>query len=261
MLDHSIVTCKIQAVTEEDEVDEASLDYNPEEYNATPVDSDEPTTKKMKAENLEGAEGDIGSWECTCPFSTTVTEAKTSNGDYLPNGPLKINCTCGESNKTLSQILAQTITNAFLQIRLYPSLRDCFIPTFLASDKYVTVHMYNPNEDILITQAAAMPLWDVDGQLQARTVFSLWLALNMLNFPSHIPTKYAAYAEQLEIYSEKRSNFHTSIASDKLQIYFTDLHMPLQKSKPFHERYFTNSKKSILMLHRVLEKVIAGASK
>jgi hypothetical protein len=100
---------------------------------------------KHVPEEIDG-EG-CGNSMCSCTSDdcesdgsfTSVVEVKTA---YMPNNPL--NPRTGVHNKDLSQVLAQTIVNAFIQNRKFPDLKEHFIPCFLASENYITIHMYNP---------------------------------------------------------------------------------------------------------------------
>ena len=89
-------------------------------------------------------------------MSTTFIDVKHSN-DYMANRPLHIPFEPPEPNETLSKVLAKTIVNAFFY-KKSKELRNYFLTIVLVPDKYVTIHMYNPDGDVLLTQADTMEM-------------------------------------------------------------------------------------------------------
>ena len=213
---------------------EETLEYSLE-HNSSFEDADEPAVKRLKTENVGAAGGDAGKSEDMAVTTTMVIEVKLAKDDYMPAGPNKIpsgGTDIKRDNKTLSQVLSQTIVNAFLQVKMNPQLKKYFIPSFLASDKHVTIHMYRPFDDTLITQAEAMPII-TNGKLDHQTILCIWLALNMLNFPRDFPDQ----DEQSEFFP--KSNFTVLCGPEILEIYEKELQMPLGKLA-FSRQYFKN---------------------
>lgn len=150
----------------------------------------------------------------------TTSASEVSSEDYMPDGPRHISFIDVIPNETLSKILSQTIVNAFLQVKRNNELQNYFIPSFLASSRYVTIHMYNPVEDVLLTQAEAMPLWLPSGALNHSSILSIWMALNMLQFSRCSP----GLGDQTRFY--EKSNFY-DLVRHKLTTYVEEVTMPL----------------------------------
>ena len=224
LMDHSVVTIEME--TEEDDTKE-TLDSHLD-HDSSIEDTDEPAVKRLKTENVKYS--------------------------YMPDGPNHIPSSASDirgDNKTLSHILSQTIVNAFLQVKMNPQLKNYFIPSFLASDKHVTIHMYRPCDDALITQADAMPII-TNGKLDHQTILCVWLALNMLNFPRDFPEQ----DEQSKFYP--KSNFAALCGPEILEIYEKELQMPLENcsvSSPFFKNHRDSSYKYIRKQYRKMEDI------
>ena len=207
------------------EVDDETLD--PDEDQVETWDgSGEPrgtqpfTSKQPRLDN----HGDDEAVEDEGEKITNVIECKISTSEtYMPYGPQKLGKEF--SNKNLAQILAQTIVNAFLQAKLKPELKNSFIPAFLISDVYITIHMYNPGLDVLLTQSDAMSIVTDDLTLNTDTMLSLWLALNMHNFTKSLPNE---HIDNHILTGMPKSNFHKLMGQGSvLGIYENELDMPL----------------------------------
>lgn len=241
LLDHSVV--KIEKELEEADPDREQYNTDTEDY-SDQCDCDEPLAKKIKIDTSEAAGGDAkGTGDKGC-LNTTVDS-------YMPEGPNKITWNdlhVKKSNKNLSQVLSQTIVNAFLQVKLNPDLQGCFIPSFLASDKHVTIHMYNPTHDFLLTQEKAMPIWNTtEGeQFDDLTILSIWMALNMHNF--------SRSAEHLELF--EKSEFHSFLGPEKLSLYQNNLVMPLPKQPSQQLFYRSDTRRSFQIVEKELGKVL-----
>ena len=204
--------------------------------------------KKMKKETADLAGGDAGGSGETTGITST---AKDSYMPYKTSRiPVQVNEVKAVIDKTLSQVLAQTIVNAYLQIKKEPSLKDHFIPTFLASDKHVTIHMYKPSSDTLVTQALAMPIF-FSGKVSSDTVFSIWLAMNMLNFTSRFPGEDDPSSFYL------KSNFQNLVGREKLEVYQEGLEMPITNSTPvsFNENQYRQCDLSRQFIFKQLQKM------
>lgn len=186
--------------------------------------SGEPCSKRSRIERLGSDGGEAGkSDDEEWRNNINIVEIKLA---YMPYGP--DNMIMKEYwNETLSQVLAQTIVNAFLQAKKHPTVGKDFIPCFLTSEKYITIHMYNPIHDILITQSYAMSIWQKDfpQSIKIDTVVSLWLALNMDKFSRIIPIEEKEKLADITKLITK-SGFHT-IAGPKLEIFEHELKAPL----------------------------------
>ncbi|MEW8548095.1 MAG: hypothetical protein AB2693_31720 [Candidatus Thiodiazotropha sp.] len=241
---------KVQQETEQEDSDAALYGGETQDYSLT-ENTDEPAAKKMKTETLGTDAGGSGD---EYPHNTTVIEVKLSSDSYMPDGPTKIafmDLDVQKSNKTLSQVLAQTIVNAVLQVKLNPGLNGCFIPSFLASDKHVTIHMYNPAYDHLITQDKAMPLWTAGSLniLDDLTILSIWMALNMHSFPKPI----LCQPDNSEFFG--KSDFHQLIGPEKLALYKEKLEMPLKRHLGRQGSYKSDIRKSYDFVQKEVEKL------
>jgi hypothetical protein len=134
----------------------------------------EPTPQKISKDSEEST--------CTSDdYETDTSCVKAAYRDhYMPLGPLKLQT--GVHNKDLSQVLAQTVVNAFIQNKKFPAFKEYFIPCFLASENCITIHMYNPFYDILLTHGESMSIFS-QGKLNIDTIFTVWMALNFDKFP------------------------------------------------------------------------------
>lgn len=93
----------------------------------------------------------------------------------------------GSINESIPQVLAQTIVNAYFESSKNQQLADYYIPSFLATPKCVSVHMYNCKRDRLYT-SVDLPIWDTsDSELNFSTVITVWLALNFDRLATCVP--------------------------------------------------------------------------
>ena len=217
LLDHSVVKIETQNVDDSDDTFDQSLD----EY-----ETGEPVLKKRKTKDIivDGGDGYVSEDEAV--ENAILVEVKLGKNDhYMPEGPARIPCrdtAVFSHNKTLSQVLAQTICNAFLQVKLNPDLSTgrYFIPSFLASEKYDTSHMYRPCDDSLLIQAEAMPIV-IEGMFNPQTILCIWIVLHMHSFPRTFPGQ----EDEADFYP--KSNFQTKVEPEVLEIYQNQLKMPL----------------------------------
>ena len=86
----------------------------------------------------------------------------------------------------VSQILAQTIVNAFAEVKKNEMLSSCFIPSFIATTRVIRITMYNCELDSLImTDNLNIFINDKDKdilELDVSTILSIWYALNFKNY-------------------------------------------------------------------------------
>ncbi|KAK3091734.1 hypothetical protein FSP39_022246 [Pinctada imbricata] len=84
----------------------------------------------------------------------------------------------------MDQIIAKTITNAFVQLRNCEDLHKWLIPTIGCSADSIIVFMYNPQHDFLIQSSRLMSLWcgPDSKKLNLGTVISIWMLINFKLF-------------------------------------------------------------------------------
>ncbi|CAC5411562.1 unnamed protein product [Mytilus coruscus] len=111
-----------------------------------------------------------------------------------------------KTEKALRQSFAQTITNAFYQVKQNPKLQNLYIPSFLASDNKVRIIMYNCEQGRLYI-SEDMYLFDTlcDHGLNVGTIVSIWLALNFEIFQNEVDE------EDLTTIALKKSSFQEKI--------------------------------------------------
>ena len=205
-------------ITKDEEESSATQDYCVE------LESGEPIAKRYRDQLASVSSDDESS-------ILTMVEVKLQSDDnYMPGGPERLKFDDCKQSATLSQVLAQTIVNAFYQVNEHPEFEGRFIPTFLASEKYVTIHMYNPTLDVLLTQQKAMPLWVAGERLDHATILALWIALNMHRFSKGLPND----SEDFESSLYQKSNFHT-LNKDILKFYQKDVRRPYRLSSGINE--------------------------
>ena len=191
-----------------------------EETDTDSEESDE--TSEAAVKRVKHDDGDGGEARMLRECNNAIIEVETEKDSYMPHGPDKICPSSFErAHKTLSQVLAQTIVNAFMQVKKNPKLKECFIPTILASPQYVTIHMYNPTHDKLITSAETMFLW-TGNELNRSTILGIWLALNMHHN--------CVFVNNHHLFTE--SKFHDLVRRENpeaLEIYKNHMQMPCKK--------------------------------
>jgi hypothetical protein len=128
--------------------------------------SGEPQHKKMRTECI----GDVSS--SSYEFYDSIEEQK----DAI-------------SGHAVSQVLAQTIVNAFSEVNKNRMLSSSFIPSFIATSKDIRIIMYNCELDSLImSDDLKMFIYDdVIGKntLNVSIFLSIWYALNFENYFEH----------------------------------------------------------------------------
>ncbi|XP_052082785.1 uncharacterized protein LOC127720298 [Mytilus californianus] len=131
-----------------------------------------------------------------------------------------------KTEKALRQSFAQTITNAFYQVKQKPKLQSLCIPSFLASDNKVRIIMYNCEQDRLYI-SEEMYLFDTlcDHGLNVGTIVSIWLALNFENFQNEVDE------EDLTVIALKKSSFQEKLPDTVLSVYKHQLYRPLPKKR------------------------------
>lgn len=111
-----------------------------------------------------------------------------------------------------SKVLAETIVNAFCSARRNKSMSNLFIPSFLVRESDASVHMYNCNEDKLIT-SAPLPLWRKhkgESVLNINTILYIWIALHFDVFDTSCTNKLQEHFP--------KSKFQT-VVGDQYEIY------------------------------------------
>jgi hypothetical protein len=85
------------------------------------------------------------------------------------------------STRAMAQGLAQTIVNAFCEVKKKPSLSNTFIPSFISNEKIIKMTLYNCEIDRLImTKDLKLFTYDNESKpiLNFSTILSIWYALN-----------------------------------------------------------------------------------
>ncbi|XP_076105872.1 uncharacterized protein LOC143074207 [Mytilus galloprovincialis] len=136
-----------------------------------------------------------------------------------------------KTEKTLRQSFAQTITNAFYQVKQYPKLQNLCIPSFLASDNKVRIIMYNCEQDRLYI-SEDMYLFDTlcDHGLNVGTIVSIWLALNFEIFQNEVDE------DDLTAIALKKSSFQKKLPDTVLSVYKHKLYRNLPTKRKHTEQ-------------------------
>ncbi|VDI51996.1 Hypothetical predicted protein [Mytilus galloprovincialis] len=127
-----------------------------------------------------------------------------------------------KTEKTLRQSFAQTLTNAFYQVKQNPKLQNLCIPSFLASDNKVRIIMYNCEQDRLYI-SEDMYLFDTlcDHGFNNGTIVSIWLALNFEIFQNEVDE------EDLTAIALKKSSFQGKLPDTVSSVYKHQLYRNL----------------------------------
>ena len=100
-------------------------------------DSNEPVTKQMK-----GGEGE--------PHQQRSSDGEDTSDESVEfTSILPVEVKKGNMNEALPQVFAQTIVNAFCEVKKNPKLEDYYISSFLDTATTESVHMYNCKRDRL----------------------------------------------------------------------------------------------------------------
>ncbi|CAC5418711.1 unnamed protein product [Mytilus coruscus] len=173
----------------------------------------EPVAKKQRLlEQTNGAGGEGSILTLKPDIFTTCVEVKKDQ--------------FFKTEKAIRQSFAQTITNAFYQVKQKPKLQSLCIPSFLASDNKVRIIMYNCEQDRLYI-SEDMYLFDTlcDHGLNVGTIVSIWLALNFENFQNGVDE------EDLTAIALKKSSFQEKLPDTVLSVYKHQLYRPLPRKR------------------------------
>ena len=218
-------------------------------------DLSEPTASKQpRLDDIGHGEAGRSDQEDNHSNTCSIDVQLLCSDTYMPEGPGKL--ASGKSSDSVhAQVLSQTIVNAFLQAKKSPELlRNSFISAFLVSDSYVTIHMYNPGSDILLTQSGAMPIIRDGGEkLDTETILSLWLALNIHNFSKKLTNEPAD--DLLATRFVPKSNFQNIMKSaSMLDIYKNKMERPLSSRDTYRKCKYRNCEYSTNYVNRFLDK-------
>ncbi|KAK3085979.1 hypothetical protein FSP39_011546 [Pinctada imbricata] len=120
----------------------------------------------------------------------------------------------------IGKIIAQTVTNSFIQVNFNKDLSSLMIPAIGCTDQEFCIYLYNPEEDILLHSMRDEKFWLIKSKLDLDAVIILWL---FLNFTTFVKPKLVE-----EFYFEQ-SGIHQSLGS----------HIELYKKCKYKEN-FTN---------------------
>lgn len=166
-------------------------------------------SKQRKTSNSESEDD---SW-------TSVVEDKLQKSKY---------------KKLKSQALAQGIVNAFCEVKRDKSLHDKYLPSFLATDGYIRIILYNCSSDILLL-SEKLPIWenteDGDVELDTTTLLQVWLFLNFEKFEKLAPDF---------VFEDIPSSKFKDVVNNVYSIYVDKVTTPLEplKHKPKNECLF-----------------------
>jgi hypothetical protein len=126
--------------------------------------SGEPVRKKMRRTDSMGDD---------------ETENSSSDESHVSDSVVEtIGC------RATSQILAQTIVNAFTEVNTERKLANSFIPSFIATSEVIRITMYNCGLESLI-MSADLDIFKYDQDkttLNVSTILNVWYALNFNNY-------------------------------------------------------------------------------
>ena len=113
-------------------------------------------------------------------------------------------------SNVLGQVISQTVTNAFVQVKKDTSLSGWMIPGFGCTRDEIYLFMYDPEEDILLQHSKLINLWvPTTNKFDLDSVIIIWLFLNFKLFVKPDISK---------MFQLRKSMFH-SLASEVLEIY------------------------------------------
>lgn len=116
---------------------------------------------------------------CASPAKQRRTSSSESEEDNLTS--IEEDIVQKTKKKKLQSIaIAQCIVNAFCVTKRDQTLYDRFIPSFLATEKYIRIILYNCSSDILLL-SEKLPIWK-DTELDTQTLLQVWLFLNFETF-------------------------------------------------------------------------------
>ena len=164
-------------------------------------------------------------------------QQRSSEGDDTSEEAIDLNDTMSVEetamNEALLHVFAQTIVNAFCEVKKNPKLEDYYIPSFLATATNVSVHMYNCKRDRLFS-SVDLPIFDDSGEeLNFGTIVIIWLSLNFDRLANIIPDG------ELEERGNPRCNFKSAVG-DSYKLYQTELSKPLKdadKKRPVTRQF------------------------
>ncbi|XP_045205391.2 uncharacterized protein LOC123557772 [Mercenaria mercenaria] len=80
--------------------------------------------------------------------------------------------------QAVAQAIAQTIVSAFCEVKKDSSMMNSFIPSFLATEKAITIIMYNVGKDKLLISQELQLFDKLSGDVNLSTILYVWLTLN-----------------------------------------------------------------------------------
>ncbi|XP_045211258.2 uncharacterized protein LOC123562717 [Mercenaria mercenaria] len=123
------------------------------------------------------------------------------------------------SPESISQVMAQTIVNSFVQHKRNPVSSNSLVPGIGIYSKKMVVYMYDCVEDILLTSGPVALHADMNASgLNYRAIIILWLGLNYKLFGNATPPKYKHYT----------SDFHHVIGPVQLERYKQETEQPFK---------------------------------
>jgi hypothetical protein len=183
------------------------------------VSSDEDESDESVAKKMKDGDGEPGR-QRSSDGDREPRQQRSPEGDDTSEESIDLNDTLSleetAMNEALPQVFAQTIVNAFCEVKKNPKLEDYYIPSFLATTTTVSVHMYNCKRDRLFS-SVDLPIFDDSGKdFNFGTIITIWLSLNFDRLANIAPD------DELEIRGNPRCHFRSAVG-DSYKLYQTEL--------------------------------------
>ncbi|KAK3089715.1 hypothetical protein FSP39_005833 [Pinctada imbricata] len=168
----------------------------------------QPVPKKMKidkdvASSIDASEN-VGEHSSGRPVASTSNKAKneTDMVELCVEVKNKVSDDVLLSLNVIDQIIAETITNAFVQVTTNHCLKGRMIPTFGCSQEHVVVFLYDPEHDILLQGSDLIKLFEIPEHLSEKAAVEVWLFLNFSTF---------FHPNLAQKFKFKKSRFHSCV--------------------------------------------------
>ncbi|XP_060607090.1 uncharacterized protein LOC132759346 [Ruditapes philippinarum] len=116
----------------------------------------------------------------------SIGDVSSSSDEFYDSGIVAEVQKYAINDQAVSQVLAETIVNAFSEVNKNRMLSSSFIPSFIATSKDIRIIMYNCELDslIMLDDLKIFIYDEVKGKntLNVSTILSIWYALNFENY-------------------------------------------------------------------------------
>lgn len=191
---------------------------------------------KISTEDNDDSENDSDSTvdlSCASPPKQRKTSGSESEEDSLTS-IVEVKLQKSKNKKSKSQALSQCIVNAFCEAKRDKTLFDKFIPSFLATEEYIRIILYNCSSDILLL-SEELPIWK-EAELDTRTLLQVWLFLNFEKFEVLAPGF---------IYEDMPSSQFKNVVRDVYSVYLEKVTRPLEPLGTVSKKSFSYAKLNI----------------